>query len=121
MGLGPRLRKERDVWVLRTGKKISAAATDKALSKIREERDVSIRGDTRIPSIDAQLREAAKGPYYGPFETAGDAIKFLNGEIRKRRETRKRKIGERKTRWDGAEQEARLQAESPALQKTESG
>ncbi len=35
--------------------------------------------------IDAQLREAAKGPYYGPFETADSAIKFLRQEIRKRK------------------------------------
>ena len=35
--------------------------------------------------IDAQLAEARKGPYYGPFETADDAIKFLQREIRKRK------------------------------------
>ena len=35
--------------------------------------------------IDAQLRQAAKGPYYGPFETADSAIKFLLREIRKRK------------------------------------
>jgi AbrB family looped-hinge helix DNA binding protein len=34
--------------------------------------------------IDAQLTESAKGPYYGPFETAEVAIKFLRREIRKR-------------------------------------
>jgi bifunctional DNA-binding transcriptional regulator/antitoxin component of YhaV-PrlF toxin-antitoxin module len=36
-------------------------------------------------AIDAQLAEAAKGPYYGPFETADDAIKFMRREIRKRK------------------------------------
>lgn len=35
--------------------------------------------------IDAQLDEAAKGPYYGPFETADAAVKFLRAEIRKRK------------------------------------
>jgi hypothetical protein len=35
--------------------------------------------------IDAQLSEAARGPYYGPFETADEAIKFLHREIRKRK------------------------------------
>ena len=30
-----------------------------------------------------QLAEAAKGPYYGPFETAEAAMKFLRREIRK--------------------------------------
>ena len=35
--------------------------------------------------IDAELDEASKGPYYGPFETADAAITFLNREIRKRR------------------------------------
>src|SRR5579864_4611459 len=36
-------------------------------------------------AIDAQLKEAAKGPYYGPFNTANAAIKFLNQRIRKRK------------------------------------
>jgi len=35
--------------------------------------------------VDAQLAEAAKGPYYGPFETADAALLFVHGEIRKRR------------------------------------
>jgi hypothetical protein len=35
--------------------------------------------------IDAHLAEARKGPYYGPFETADEAIKFLSGEIRSRK------------------------------------
>ena len=39
-------------------------------------------------TIDAQLAEAAKGPYYGPFETAEAAVKFLNQEIRKRKVTK---------------------------------
>ena len=38
--------------------------------------------------IDAQLEEARKGPYYGPFETADAAIKFLRKEIRKRKSTK---------------------------------
>jgi len=41
--------------------------------------------------IDAQLAEARKGPFYGPFETATAAMKFLNAEIRKR------KVGKSKT------------------------
>ena len=39
--------------------------------------------------IDAQLRQAAKGPYYGPFETADSAIKFLGQEIRRRKDKTK--------------------------------
>ncbi len=39
--------------------------------------------------IDAELAEASKGPYFGPFETADAAITFMNLEIRKRR-TQKR-------------------------------
>jgi AbrB family looped-hinge helix DNA binding protein len=35
--------------------------------------------------IDGQVKEAAKGPYYGPFETADSAIKFLRQQIRKRK------------------------------------
>ena len=49
-------------------------------------------------AIDAQLDEAAKGPYYGPFETADTAIKFLRREIRKRKaaKTKRSSIGPRK-------------------------
>lgn len=35
--------------------------------------------------IDAELEQAAKGPYHGPFATADDAIKFLHREIRNRK------------------------------------
>ena len=35
-------------------------------------------------TVDAQLAEARKGPYHGPFDTADAALKFLNQEIRKR-------------------------------------
>jgi AbrB family looped-hinge helix DNA binding protein len=38
------LRKERGVWVFRTGKNLPAAATDKVLSGIREQRDRQNRG-----------------------------------------------------------------------------
>jgi bifunctional DNA-binding transcriptional regulator/antitoxin component of YhaV-PrlF toxin-antitoxin module len=36
-------------------------------------------------AIDAQLKDAAKGPYHGPFETADAAIKFLRTEVRTRK------------------------------------
>jgi|SRR5450755_3614123 bifunctional DNA-binding transcriptional regulator/antitoxin component of YhaV-PrlF toxin-antitoxin module len=36
-------------------------------------------------AIDALLKDAANGPYYGPFETADSAIKFLRTEIRTRK------------------------------------
>ena len=39
------LRKERGIWVFRSGKKLSAADTDKALRDIREQRDRRNRGD----------------------------------------------------------------------------
>ena len=38
--------------------------------------------------IDARLTEAKKGPYYGPFETADEAVKFLRKEIRSRKARR---------------------------------
>jgi AbrB family looped-hinge helix DNA binding protein len=41
------LRKERGVWVFRTGKKISAAITDTVLSESREHRARGHRGDAR--------------------------------------------------------------------------
>ena len=37
--------------------------------------------------MDARLREARKGPYYGPFATADEAIAFLRTQVRKRRRT----------------------------------
>ena len=35
--------------------------------------------------INARLRDARKGPYYGPFETADEAIGFVRKEIRNRK------------------------------------
>jgi len=35
--------------------------------------------------IDARLAEARKGPYYGPFKTADEAIAFLGKEIGNRK------------------------------------
>ena len=40
-------------------------------------------------SIDAQLDEAEKGPFHGPFGAAGEAIAFLHKEIRSRKAKRK--------------------------------
>jgi AbrB family looped-hinge helix DNA binding protein len=34
--------------------------------------------------IDAQLAEARKGPYYGPFNTADEMIAHMKGELKKR-------------------------------------
>lgn len=36
---GSAMRKEQGIWVFRTGKKVSAAETDRALEKLRQERD----------------------------------------------------------------------------------
>ena len=44
--------------------------------------------------IDARLAEARKGPYYGPFDTAEEATKFLRKELRSRR-ANKRKSAKR--------------------------
>jgi AbrB family looped-hinge helix DNA binding protein len=41
------LRKERGVWVFRTGTKLPSAATDKTLCDIREQRDLANRGELR--------------------------------------------------------------------------
>jgi bifunctional DNA-binding transcriptional regulator/antitoxin component of YhaV-PrlF toxin-antitoxin module len=41
--------------------------------------------------VDAQLKEARKGPYYGPFKTAGEMIAHMKGELRKRAAAKKRK------------------------------
>jgi AbrB family looped-hinge helix DNA binding protein len=39
-------------------------------------------------AVDARLISAHSGPYYGPFETADEAVKFLGNEIRRRKTTR---------------------------------
>jgi AbrB family looped-hinge helix DNA binding protein len=53
------------------------------IPKVPSAEDDYTRAQRRV--IDAQLEEAAKGPYYGPFETADAAIKFVNQEIRNRK------------------------------------
>ncbi len=40
--------------------------------------------------IDARLAEARKGPYYGPFKTADEAITFLGKEIRNRKAAKRK-------------------------------
>ena len=42
-------------------------------------------------AIDAQLAEAAKGPYHGPFDTADEMIAHIKGELKKRRALNKSK------------------------------
>jgi bifunctional DNA-binding transcriptional regulator/antitoxin component of YhaV-PrlF toxin-antitoxin module len=43
--------------------------------------------------IDARLAEARKGPYYGPFGTADDAVKFLRKEVRARKTDKPKRSG----------------------------
>lgn len=43
--------------------------------------------------IDARLAEARKGPYYGPFDTAEEAVKFLRKEIRARKTGKPKRSG----------------------------
>jgi bifunctional DNA-binding transcriptional regulator/antitoxin component of YhaV-PrlF toxin-antitoxin module len=40
--------------------------------------------------IGARLSEARKGPYYGPFETADEAVKFLRKEIKTRKDGKRK-------------------------------
>jgi len=40
-------------------------------------------------AIDARLGAARRGPYYGPFETADDAVKFMRNQVKKRKPTEK--------------------------------
>jgi AbrB family looped-hinge helix DNA binding protein len=39
--------------------------------------------------IDAEIAEAQKGPYYGPFNTVGDIISHMKGELKKRAAAKK--------------------------------
>ena len=41
--------------------------------------------------IDARLKEARKGPYYGPFDTAEEMIAHMKGQLRKRAAAKKLK------------------------------
>src|SRR5258706_7831120 len=41
--------------------------------------------------IDAQLDEAAKGPFHGPFDTAEEMIAHMKGQLRKRPTAKKSK------------------------------
>jgi bifunctional DNA-binding transcriptional regulator/antitoxin component of YhaV-PrlF toxin-antitoxin module len=41
--------------------------------------------------IDAQLDEAEKGPFHGPFKTADQAITHMKGELKKRAALKKSK------------------------------
>ncbi len=45
-------------------------------------------------AIDTRLAAARKGPYYGPFATADDAIKFLRTEVRKRSAANRKATGQ---------------------------
>jgi bifunctional DNA-binding transcriptional regulator/antitoxin component of YhaV-PrlF toxin-antitoxin module len=51
-----------------------------------------VAGDEYTPTqrriIDARLTQARKGPYYGPFESAEEAIRFVRKEIRNRKVTK---------------------------------
>jgi len=51
--------------------------------------DLPVADDEYTPAqrrvINARLAESRKGPYYGPFETADEAIKFLRREIKNRK------------------------------------
>ena len=40
--------------------------------------------------IDTQLAEAKKGPYYGPFDSADDAVRFLSKEFRTRNSAKRK-------------------------------
>jgi hypothetical protein len=42
-------------------------------------------------SIDAQLDEAEKGAFHGPFDTAGEMIAHIEGELKKRAALKKPK------------------------------
>lgn len=56
--------------------------------------DVPSADDEYTPAqrrvIDARLAEARKGPYYGPFETVDEAIKFLRREIKGRKAAKRK-------------------------------
>jgi bifunctional DNA-binding transcriptional regulator/antitoxin component of YhaV-PrlF toxin-antitoxin module len=56
---------------------------------------LSNAGDEYTPEqrrrIDAELDEAAKGPFHGPFETADEMIAHIKGELKARAAVKKPK------------------------------
>jgi hypothetical protein len=42
-------------------------------------------------AIDGELAEAAKGPFYGPFDTMDGMVEHLQGQLKKRRSLGKSK------------------------------
>ena len=68
----------------------SVAFLEAKLTELRSDAEngggVSATGLTpaQRKAVDAQLDEARKGPYYGPFDTAVQAIKFLRKQVRRR-------------------------------------
>ena len=42
-------------------------------------------------AIDAQLDQAAKGPFHGPFDTADEMIAHIKGQLKKRAAAKKNK------------------------------
>ena len=44
-------------------------------------------------AIDAQLDEALKGPFYGPFNSADEMIAHVKGELKKRAAAKKSNLG----------------------------
>ena len=55
--------------------------------------ELSLADDQYTPAqrrvIDAQLAEAKKGPFHGPFTTADEMIAHIKGELKKRATTEK--------------------------------
>lgn len=41
--------------------------------------------------VDAQLARARRGPYFGPFDTAGEMAAHMKAELKKRAATKERK------------------------------
>jgi antitoxin component of MazEF toxin-antitoxin module len=42
-------------------------------------------------AIDAELAEAEKGPFYGPFETMDEMVEHLQGQLKRRRSAKRDK------------------------------
>ncbi len=57
-------------------------------------RKLPVASDEYTPAqrqiINARLTEARKGPYFGPFATAGEAINLIRKEVRNRKANKMR-------------------------------
>ncbi len=73
---------------IKPGDRVAFKVPDNIIPELPRADDEYTPAERRV--IDARLAEARKGPYYGPFKTADEAITFLGKEIRNRKAAKRK-------------------------------